>query len=266
MRMYHSLSRNQLQTLVKLKSKKHREKQGKFILEGLRACEQAIKNGQLEIESVLFDSSQFSPDNEPFIIPQEVQRLSVSKRDFKELSSTITNQGIAVVAKIPKSAKIENIINQPQGILIATDGISDPGNMGTIYRTAVWYGAKALLPGLYSVDLYNPKVTRSTAGVTGVLSIIEGDLLELLSTFQQAGWELLSLELNHQAEELAKVSINPRTILIVGNEANGVRKEISNLSKPVFIDGNVHLVESLNASVSCGIALHTIYNRLKTKS
>jgi TrmH family RNA methyltransferase len=181
---------------------------------------------------------------------------------FDEVTDTDNPQGILALCKMPDEASV-NDLKENEGVIVATDAIQDPGNLGTIIRTSAWFGSKALLSGKGSVDVYNPKVVRSTAGATGALPVISGDLNEILSELESSGWKTLLLDGNPGATALNELPVHNKTILVVGNEANGIDKSLITPDRtrvliPCPSSGNP--VESLNAAVAMSIALWSVNN------
>lgn len=248
-------SNNQIKLLRKLGQKKYREKEGLFIVEGERAVEQVLENEVLRIRDVFLEegkavSYQLSA-NSSFHIDSDT---------FSEISDTENPQGILAVCEIPKEQSLEEL-SAKEGLIIATDRIQDPGNLGTIIRTGVWFGAKAVLLGKGSVDLFHPKVVRSTAGATGSLEYLNSTLSKDLEEFEKTGWDILLLDGNPGAEPINQTKLSKKTLLIVGNEANGIDpKLITPERKRILIpaaDEN-RSVESLNAAIAMSIALYQL--------
>jgi TrmH family RNA methyltransferase len=248
-------SNNQIKLLRKLGSKKYREKEGLFIVEGERAVQQVIENKILKVIDAFIDEK--SGENYSFLGDEF---FCIDSSTFKEVSDTENPQGVLAVCSIPNQIEIKKL-NDQEGLIIATDGIQDPGNLGTIVRTASWFGASAILLGKGTVDMFHPKVVRSTAGATGVLpyrnSILKNDLIEL----EANGWQILLLDGNKGAEEIGKIKPHKKTILVVGNEANGISGDlISTERKRVLIPSveKNRSVESLNAAIAVSIALYQL--------
>ncbi len=256
-----SISNARLTLLRKLNRKKYREKERLFVVEGPRAVEQVISNGKLELLELFFDDSQslWQQAGWENVLNTHAGSL-IESGAFAEISDTDTPQGVLALCKMPPESDTEEFIRQ-KGIVVASDGIQDPGNLGTIIRTAVWFGAAGFLSGSGTVDLFHPKVVRSTAGATGVLKYRNGKLEELLSDFEKEGWQVLLLDGSKGAEEIRKVPSAEKTVIVVGNEAHGInpklfgghRKAVSILSK----SGDPS-VESLNAAIATGIALYAL--------
>lgn len=256
-----SISNARLTLLRKLNRKKYREKERLFVVEGARAVEQVIRNGQLELLELFFDDSQSLWLQAWWKNILNTHGGSLIESDaFAEISDTDTPQGVLALCKMPLESKPEELIAS-KGVVVASDGIQDPGNLGTIIRTAVWFGAGGFLSGTGTVDLFHPKVVRSTAGATGVLRYRNTKLEELLSDFEKGGWRVLLLDGSKDAEEIRKVPSAEKTVIVVGNEAHGINPKLfGGHRKAVSIPSKTGdpSVESLNAAIATGIALYAL--------
>lgn len=247
-------SNNEIKLLRKLNRKKYREKEQRFVVEGERGVEQVLENGLVEVETVFIsermaESYQLLADSA--LIGEDV---------LAEVADTENPQGILAVCKMPEEIQPKDLAEQ-SGIIVATDAIQDPGNMGTILRTAAWFGAKALIAGKGSVDVYHPKVVRSTAGATGSIPVLSGDLEGVFSELEKSGWEILMLDGGEESMNLGSVQPTEKTVIVVGNEGNGISEKLLNSGrKKVGIESapGQEKVESLNAAVAVAIALWQI--------
>ena len=249
-----SASNNQIKLLRKLGQKKYREKEGMFVVEGERAVEQVLENGILNVREIFVDKEA----NSYQLLANSCYQIDT--KTFNELSDTENSQGILAVCEIPKEVSVEELLKKEE-LIVATDRIQDPGNLGTIVRTAAWFGASAILIGKGSVDLHHPKVVRSTAGATGVLPFRNSDLKQDLEVMEKEGWQILLLDGNEGALPISEISSTSKTILIVGNEANGVDANLVISSrKRVMIPPakENRSVESLNAAIALSIALYQL--------
>lgn len=252
-------SNNEIKLLRKLNRKKYREKEQRFIVEGERAVEQVVENDLIEVETV-FIGERFEVQEARF---KGLDVCILEDEVFTEVADTETPQGILAVCKMPEEIKLDKLSIE-SGIIVATDAIQDPGNMGTILRTAAWFGAKALIAGKGSVDVYHPKVVRSTAGATGSIPVLAGDLEEVFSELERSGWQVMLLDGGDSAESLQSVQPISKTILVVGNEGNGISEKLLNSGrKKVKIESapGQEKVESLNAAVAVSIALWKLHSR-----
>ncbi|MEX2586102.1 MAG: RNA methyltransferase, partial [Balneolaceae bacterium] len=182
----------------------------------------------------------------------------LSKKDFESIVDTESPQGVAAVCQIPETATTESL-SVGNGVLIAMDAIQDPGNLGTMVRSAVWFGASGILCGKGTVDLYHPKVVRSTAGVTGLLPVSTGILGTELEKLESAGWNVLLLDAGPEASPLQHLPLPDRIVLVVGNEGNGIDSSLFDRERQrVAIEGNRDRLESLNAAVALSIVLYEL--------
>lgn len=224
------------------------------MVEGERAVEQVVENGLVEVETV-FVGEGIKVQEDSF---KRAEVCVLEENVFDEVADTENPQGILAVCKMPEDIQPEELAGE-SGIIVATDAIQDPGNMGTILRTAAWFGAKALIAGKGSVDVYHPKVVRSTAGATGSIPKLSGDLEVIFEVLEQSRWEILLLDGGTESENLESIQPTEKTILVVGNEGNGISEKLLNsVRKKVKIEsapGQEKKVESLNAAVALSIAL-----------
>lgn len=245
------VSKNEIKLLRKLGQRKYREKERLFIAEGKRTVQQILENRRVEVISVFIKEEQAASLGQQHF---GIQSIAMEDAVFDEIADTENTQGILALCRFPEELGLESVSTE-NGIILATDAIQDPGNMGTIIRTAVWFGVKAILAGKGSVDVYHPKVVRSTAGATGSIPIISGDLEEELAILHEKGWEVFLLDGAEKSASLKHIQPSEKTVLVVGNEANGVDEKLLSTYKSVKIEGNSESVESLNAAIAVGIAL-----------
>jgi TrmH family RNA methyltransferase len=244
-------SNNEIKLLRKLGRKKYREKEQRFVVEGERAVEQVLDNGFVEVETV------FVVEGKAVSNQLSAFSASIEADVFDEVADTDNTQGILALCKMPEEM-IHSELAKQSGIIVATDAIQDPGNMGTILRTAAWFGAKALIAGKGSVDVFNPKVVRSTAGATGSIPILNVELEEIFGELEKSGWEVLLLDGGADSVKLGLVQPAEKTIIVVGNEGNGISQNLLNSGrKTIRIESapGQYKVESLNAGVAVSIAL-----------
>ncbi|MEX0594457.1 MAG: RNA methyltransferase [Balneolaceae bacterium] len=250
--MSEEVSARQIARWRTLSRRKGREREGLFLIEGERAVRQVISNGRLKVESVLQE------EGTDLSIPGTERVVRLDRETFRSISCAETPQGIMAVATIPAEAEVERV-RHSRGILLALDAIQDPGNLGTLLRTALWFGVEGVLIGKGTVDVWNPKVVRSTAGATGALPWISGELETLIEELETAGWETALLDIGENSKDLSTFSTSPRQILVVGNEGNGIRENLRQPHRPlVRIDGDSDRVESLNVAIAGGIALYSL--------
>ena len=262
------LSKEKLKELVKLKTKKGRNTQGRFLIEGLRLCEE-MANSNWDAESVLFTSAfQDSTAGKKLLRKFERRKVKTipAKSDVvKKLSDTVTPQGIICVVKIKKFSLAE-AWSKGSSILLALDQIRDPGNVGTLIRTADAFGIDGVILSTDTVELYNPKVVRSTMGSIFHLPVFEEvDLEKTIPRLKTRHFKIYGTD-TREGKDFDQLSYSPRTCLLIGSEATGLTKRLSHLSDEIIRIHTTGKAESLNASVAGGILLYEITKRKHRKS
>ena len=243
-------SNNQLKLWRKLGQAKYRKKEGLFIAEGERCVEQIIANGYVNVAALIAEKGYLLPDN----IQEPV--FEVESSDFAKLSDTDSPQGILAVCETPGQSDTKTISTRPS-VIVALDAVQDPGNVGTIIRTAAWFDAAGILFGHGTADPFHPKVVRSTAGATGALPYQKGEITELLERFEGEGWDCLLMDGGPGAEDLNSITSYENKVLVIGNEGNGISDDCFSVHRRrVKIPGNSATVESLNAAIALGIGLY----------
>ncbi len=244
-----TISNNKIKEITKFHLKKYRDESGLFIVEGLKAVEELI-NEKIEIINIYaLKDTNISKLNYPVTV--------IDENIIKKLSTTNSPCEIVAVAKQKKYA-VEGLKNKNKLILL--DSISDPGNLGTIIRSAAAFGVEGIILYGNSIELYSPKVIRSTAGNFFKIPIVEIKDLNTLKQFVK-GYTLigttLSKENNITFEECGKLN---KYIIMFGSEAKGLSADLSNLA-----DKNIKLnmknnVESINLAISVSIVIYELFN------
>lgn len=252
-------SQRQCTQLKKLARRKNRHELGLFLAEGTRTVSQLIEQGKVHIRElyVLHD----------VVYDEDIQRSGVpmyyiSSKEMNELSGTESPQGLLALCEIPPIDNL-NDWKERTGFILAFDRIQDPGNLGTLIRTASWFGMDALLFSGGTADQWNPKVVRSTAGATGALPYMFQDLSIALQTLSDGGWRPVLLDGNPGSTDLDDWQPGNRTILVVGNEAQGIDPELVERYERVRISGNSSQTgaESLNAAIAASIAMYVLHQK-----
>lgn len=239
------LTHAQAATYRTLKRSKGRKQSGLFLLEGVRLCQESLSS-DLEIVACIT-----TKDFQPFSIPDSVQQLEATPLQIQQISDSKSPQGVLCVARIPR------IVSTPSPaetkILLVLDRISDPGNMGTIFRSALWFGVTDILLGPDCVDPFSPKVVRSSMGAIGALSLHASEnLVHSAESWKNEGGTLAALHM--EGTPLQDFQAANSLFLVVGSEAHGVEPTLLSLTTTLAI-GKPGAGESLNAAMATGIAL-----------
>ena len=230
--------------------------QGCIAIEGLRIIEEAIRSG-LRFQAIFLSEStrgqstrllpQISSHTEILLLPDEVFRSAVD---------TETPQGVAALVKL-KPAKLEDLIEQVSDdlLLVAVAGIQDPGNLGTIIRSAEAFGARGVLLGQKTVSYANPKVVRASAGSLFREPLIRVKLEETLPLLKSHGVRVAASS-SHKGQPLNQVDLTGPLALIIGNEGAGVPPEVLAEADELVMIAHSPKVESLNAGIAGAILLY----------
>ncbi|MCJ8014339.1 RNA methyltransferase [Paenibacillus sp. KQZ6P-2] len=239
---------------AQLLEKKHRDKQHKYIIEGIHLVQEALRSGA-DLECVAFDVEQGIPTELSHMTgaAAEVEWIGVSAAVIAKCSDTKTPQPVfAIVRK--QSADMDVLLRNKNSLVIVLDGVQDPGNVGTIIRTADAAGADGVIVGRGSADIYNPKTIRSTMGSIFHLPVVEGDLLELLPEAKESGVRVVSTSLKATSTCYGYDFTGP-SWLLVGNEAKGVSEAAQQLVDDSLIIPMKGQAESLNVAMASTVML-----------
>jgi TrmH family RNA methyltransferase len=251
-----TLSRQKLLSVKNLLQKKYREEQEKFMIEGWKSVEEAVKMGN-EIETLIYDPQKVENEKLLFRFERYSREVYYAKaKELESLSDTVTSQGVvAVLSMESRTVSLESIFKQKSSLIVVLDRINDPGNLGTIIRTCDWFGVDALVIGTNSVELYNPKVVRAAMGSLFHLTINdEVDLMNFLPLCRKEKYSIYSTEL-YNSVDIRKVSFSKRSVIVIGSESHGVSPEVSVLAEKKICIPQFGKAESLNAAMACGIVL-----------
>ncbi len=226
-----------------LKEKKFREKSGLFVVEGGNIFKDLPSD--VEVEYILFTEERLD-EVQKLLFSTRTQTYCVSDSIMQSLSDTVTPYGIIGVLKKPQRG-----FELPKGNGLLLDGVADPGNLGTIIRTAAARGFEDVYL-LDCVDAYSPKVVRATLGGLFKVRLTEVDEDEAITLLDN----LNSAVLDFGGEDLTKAEILSPVLLVTGSEAHGVRDSVLNHSKRVLTLPMTNNIESLNAAVATAVAMY----------
>lgn len=241
--MIGSLDNKKIKELRKLKDKKYRDKEKKYLVEGIHLVLEAYKKGDL-LEIILGENED---------VDILVSKVYVSNQILKSLSSLETPYKIIGVCKYPN----EDL--ELGDKLLILDGVQDPGNLGTIIRSSVAFNISTVVLGNNCVDLYNSKVIRACQGMNFHINIIRRDLKDFIKNIKKEDYYILGTNVN-DGSDLKSISNLSKYAIIMGNEGNGVSKEIQDMcDKNIYIKMN-DKCESLNVAVATSIILYELDN------
>lgn len=238
-----SLDNDRIKGYIKLKERKYRKKTNTFIVEGLHSVLEAYKTGSI-IELILEKDE---------VLPFDLPCVYVTNEIINKISSLETPSNIMALCKINNdNVELGNKI-------LLLDNVQDPGNLGTIIRSAVAFNVDSIVLSPDCVDVYNPKVLRSTQGMIFHIPIIVRDLFETIDTIKKEEIPVYGtrVEFGEDVSSL-KEKDKVKYALVMGNEGNGVKRELlEKCDKNLFIDIS-EKVESLNVSVAASILMYEL--------
>ncbi len=235
--------------IAALKEKKYRERYGAFLVEGTMSVLWALQSS-FEIKSVVI-SADFQP---PAPLAKQLDALPVYRvpdRLFAKMADTKTPQGILCVCALPPAPPLPK-----NGLYIYCDRVRDPGNVGSIIRSADAMGFDGVMLSPESVDPYNPKLVRSTMGSLFHVRLYTGVTQDMLRTLQRRGFTLAVSALAENCLSLTDWQIAADTIIAVGNEAGGVSAETLAAADTVVKIPMAGSAESLNVAAAAAILMY----------
>ena len=238
----------------KLKEKKYRDEFNEYVIEGVKIVEEAIKEN-VKIKQVIVCNDTTKTYEIPTHIMLEIAKydcIYVTDKIFNLITQVTNPQGIMAI--IEKNNE-NNEIDYSQEIIVALDDVQDPGNLGTILRTVDSIGLNQIVVSKGTADAFNSKVVRSTMGAIFRIKIIEKeDLIKTIKDIRKHHFKLLVTSL--QTENSIYDIDFYKKIIVIGNEANGVSKEIQEIADEKTKIPMLGRTESLNASVAAGIVMY----------
>ncbi len=241
------ITNNEIKHIRSLSQKKHRQIAGEFIAEGQKLINDIISSGMLLKKIYTTDVSDFT-NTENIIVEH------ISEKQLSQISNLKTPHKALAIVKIQDNNF--DIKYAEKEWVLALDNINDPGNLGTIIRTADWFGIKHILCSADTVDVYNPKVVQSTMGSIARVKVHYVDLKETLTTMNSPVYGAYM-----EAENIKNIDLANNGVILVGSEANGISSEVEDvITKKISIPRTNEGAESLNAAIATAILCYQIRN------
>ena len=239
------ISKSDVKYIQSLAHKKFREEEGVFVVEGIKMVGELIAEYPEKVVQ-LYATKQWSEDN------KEIARLGIpiailDEKELFRISQLKTPNQVLATVKIP-TQRIDMALT---GLTLVLDQIQDPGNLGTIIRTCDWFGVQNIVCSLDTVDAYNPKTVQSAKGSLLRINIQYNDLCTYLDA--KKGIPVYAAVL--EGKSIHDVQVKNPAILVIGNEANGISKEVMALTSHAITVPRKGKAESLNAAIATAIIL-----------
>ena len=250
MEMITSLHNQKVVFWRSLNEKKGRDSTGLFLVEGTKMVSEALKSA-FTVETILI-RDDYTPS---FSVPEEIPGFRMPGNVFNSVCSAKTPQGIAAVVRI-------RTIHSSGSRLIALDGLQDPGNVGTVIRTADAAGFDSVFVSPDCADVFSPKVLRATMGSIFHIGVeLTDSLSDLLSQYRNDGYSVISSQLDGDPF-YSRNPVDPPFVLIVGNEGNGISDAVKAQATHRYRLPMRGEAESLNVAVAAGIMMYELTKSL----
>ena len=233
--------------IAKLTKRDNARSEGVIYLEGTRLCEEALASGQTALEVIVSEdrtgwAATFAPGIEPMVVSRDV---------FKKISQTVNPQGVALIVKEPVAASGIPFNNDGKDIYLVLENTQDPGNLGTMIRTADAFGLTAVIISPTTCDPYNDKVIRATMGSVWHIPVIRKTMDECFEFFSSAKIDTLAMHL--KGSEPGSGDLKLPCAYFIGNEGDGLTDETANRCSKLVKIPMKGKAESLNAAVAAAV-------------
>tara|TARA_R110001583_G_scaffold44872_11_gene142064 strand:- start:163 stop:891 length:729 start_codon:yes stop_codon:yes gene_type:complete len=236
------VGKSQIKFIKSLQQKKYRIQHGMFVVEGIKTVRELLDSN--------FEAHEVYAIDNNLVSAEQVNVELVSEADLKRISNLKNPNKVLGVFKFPMVKPIEE-----QGWILALDDVRDPGNLGTIIRLCDWFGVRQLVCSENTVDCFNPKVLQATMGSITRVNIVYTDLLQFIKSSELPVYGTFM-----NGENVHVTKMPEKGILVMGNEANGISKEIGDLvnHKITIPQFGGQKTESLNVATATAIFLNEI--------
>jgi TrmH family RNA methyltransferase len=243
------ISKSDIKYIQSLAHKKFRDEERLFIVEGVKMVEELISTASENIERV-FAIKNWVQRQLPNLVANELT-VVIEEHELAKISQHKTPNEVLALVKIPK---FQNEYKTDNAITLVLDQIQDPGNLGTIIRTCDWFGINQIVCSLDTVDNYNPKVIQSAMGSILHVEVLYSSLPTFLSTVQDI--PIYAAVLN--GKSIHDIAVAKPSLVLIGNESNGISKEVLAFATEKITIPKLGQAESLNAAIASGIIISAL--------
>jgi len=240
-----SLTKNEIKLIKSLQTKRQREENKLFVIEGEKMVNELFEQSKFKIDCIYF-----TDDYESTLIPSTVNALQISTKDLERITGFKTANKVLAVVNQLQNTTTEYTDNN---LILILDDVNDPGNLGTIIRTADWFGITQIIASPKTVELYNPKVIQSSMGAVYRMNYIVNDLTLEISNLKKNNFEVAGAIIH--GENIYNSKLPTKTALIMGSESHGISDELLRLVDLEISIPNFGKTESLNVAMATGILL-----------
>lgn len=255
-----AISLNKLKFLSSLKEKKIREQENLFLIEGEKIILEAVNSDWVIDE--LFFTHGFALEHQSFLSVVSQKQILInflSTKEYEKISNEKTAPECAALIRKKEFDLSDELKNIKKSKFIILERINDPGNLGTIIRTADWFGFHKIILSRESCEVWNHKVIKASMGSVFHCSFFENiDLIDTLPVLKNAGLRMIAADLN--GKDIKELDTNNGYAIIFGNESHGISKELLNNCNEIITISRKGKAESLNVAISASIILYLLSN------
>ena len=241
-----SLTKNEIKFIKSLQLKKFREQHQQFVIEGEKMVCELINQSKFEIKHIYITT-----DFDENLIPNHIQKTNISHKELDRITGFKKANKILAVVNFNNQKDINYDENN---LILMLDDVKDPGNLGTIIRTADWFGITQIIGSPNTVELYNPKVIQSSMGAIYRINYVVSDLESTLNEFKSKNLPIYGAVID--GESIYKSLMKTKCVLVMGSESHGISDKIKSLLTHQISIPKFGLTESLNVAMATGILLN----------
>jgi TrmH family RNA methyltransferase len=248
------LTINEIKQIKSLQQKKFRRELNQFIAEGPKLVEEMI-NSKFSIEGI-YAKKEWLAIHAERLQQKEISYTEITNKEMERISGLTTPNNVLAVLKMPEENLPKNIFGKE--LVLVLDEIKDPGNLGTIIRTADWFGINNIICSEESVDVFNPKVVQATMGSIARVNVF---YINLVTLFKEIKGKATIYGTFMEGEPINKVKTEQAAVIVIGSESKGISEEIipfiqKKISVPHQRTQQENIPESLNASIAAAVVCY----------
>jgi len=246
------LSNAQIGFIRSLQRKKFRSRHGLFVVEGIKSVREFAAS-RYRIHGLYATADALAKLGN---LPQKIKPIAVSESEIRKISALEAPQGVLALVRLPDPGAID-WDSLRTGHCLVLDDVRDPGNLGTIVRTAAWFGLRHIVCSIGTVDAYNPKAVQASMGSLAAMDLRYTDLLPFLDACRMPVYGALL-----EGTSIYETDFGPAGLIVLGNEGNGIRAEITErIDRAVTIPRFAETAESLNVAIAAAVFCSEIGRR-----
>lgn len=242
-----ALSRNEIKFIKSLQDKKTRELEQCFVVEGVKLVNELLEHTKFTI-SQIYCLPDYTGE-----LPSDLPITTISQSELERISGLINPNKVLAVVHMPEERHEQQEQTGDKNLILFLDDVRDPGNLGTIIRTADWFGVTVIYASNTTVDLYNPKVIQASMGAVYRIQFAHCNLPQKLDDLKKSGYQLIGADMS--GTSLYSFQFASKTALVMGSESHGISSEIQQLLNERITIPRFGKTESLNVGIATGIIL-----------